>query len=415
MKQALPDIGTHICPSCDKRSPVRLSRGQICASCRSAAAWSEHRQLVISRDDIQEAEARRSHPRRPLGPVLLAVATVALAGTATTYLIGLFLPLPLSGLDVLVASMRKSAMQATLWGLGSLVVGVAALILLRKGRHFHRRLLLASHLLAVLCGGVALIVGAFQWWGVSRSAGMQHLTMPTLEAGISQSVHFDHIAKATAVVLAPDGDGDGRMSGIGTAAVIGTDERRAWLVTCSHVAMPYAAVASWRDPKDAHPVWIQLHDGRSTMGRVTWAAPPPLDVALIEIDVDNPPAPVEISTDTNEMEQGDPVMFVPNPYRHGWMIHYGEIEKRRHHDTPAGPYSLLFTTLPVQPGDSGSGLFDENGLLIGLNTWARFGLGGPRGISLPSETLRALVTAIGENRLHELDSILPQIPATTPE
>jgi S1-C subfamily serine protease len=223
-------------------------------------------------------------------------------------------------------------------------------------------------------------------------------------------VHFERIAAATAVIVAPDHDGDASSPGIGSGAIIGRDRDRAWIVTCSHVAMPYAAVAAWRDPDTAQPVWVQLHDGRSAQGTITWAAPPPLDVALVEIEINDPPEPIEISRATSTLEAGAPVMFVPNPYRDGWMIHHGEIEKRRMHQTPAGPYSLLYTSLPVQPGDSGSGLFDSRGMLIGLNTWARFEVGGSRGISLPSETLQALVDAVRDNRLHDLDTILPALP-----
>jgi len=59
--------------------------------------------------------------------------------------------------------------------------------------------------------------------------------------------------------------------------------------------------------------------------------------------------------------------------------------------SPAGTYDLLFTDLPVIPGDSGSGLFDGEGRLVGLNTWTRLGEGGAHGISLPSETMQVLV------------------------
>jgi S1-C subfamily serine protease len=281
---------------------------------------------------------------------------------------------------------------------------------LRRGRHFHRRVFLVAHLVAVFAGGAAAVVGALHWYGISGALSMRHLTMPAFTAGGYQSVHFERIAAATAVIVAPDQDGDARSPGVGTGAIIGRDRDRAWIVTCSHVAMPYAAVASWRDPGAAMPVWVQLHDGRSARGTITWAAPPPLDVALVEVRIANPPAPIEISRATDTLETGAPVMFVPNPYREGWMIHHGEIEKRRMHRTPAGPYSLLYTTLPVQPGDSGSGLFDSRGMLIGLNTWARFDAGGSRGISLPSETLQALVDAVRENRLHDLSRILPAQP-----
>ena len=102
----------------------------------------------------------------------------------------------------------------------------------------------------------------------------------------------------------------------------------------------------------------------------------------------------------------------PNPYRNGWMVHDGQLLRRERHDTPAGVYELLYTDLPVIPGDSGSGLFDARGQLVGLNTWTRMRPGqAAEGISLPSDTMRALVDAIAAGRIDQLDDGTPMTPA----
>jgi S1-C subfamily serine protease len=110
-----------------------------------------------------------------------------------------------------------------------------------------------------------------------------------------------------------------------------------------------------------------------------------------------------ISPDTESLQTDSPVTFVPNPLRDGWLVYDGRVQNRELHDTPAGPFSLLFTDLPVKPGDSGSGLYDSRGQLVGLNTWTRMGGGqAPQGISLPSEAMRAIVEAIDQDRLDSL-------------
>ena len=77
-------------------------------------------------------------------------------------------------------------------------------------------------------------------------------------------------------------------------------------------------------------------------------------------------------------------MFVPNPYRAGWKVIHGQLLRREPHRTPAGTYELLYIDLPVIPGDSGSGLFDARGQLVGVNTWSRGRANGaPQGITLP--------------------------------
>ena len=97
------------------------------------------------------------------------------------------------------------------------------------------------------------------------------------------------------------------------------------------------------------------------------------------------------------------MFFVPNPYRDGWMVHRGAVLARREHETPAGRFSLLITDLPVVPGDSGSGLYDEQGRLVGVNTWRQKGIEGTRAISLPSDALQRVL-----DRMRDLDE--PAVP-----
>jgi S1-C subfamily serine protease len=97
------------------------------------------------------------------------------------------------------------------------------------------------------------------------------------------------------------------------------------------------------------------------------------------------------------------VTFVPDPYRSGWSVEHGKIVRRDTHHTPAGTYDLLVTDLRVLPGDSGSGLYDVRGQLVGLNTWTGVEDGHARGISLPSEAMQQLVVAIRDGALDRLD------------
>jgi S1-C subfamily serine protease len=238
--------------------------------------------------------------------------------------------------------------------------------------------------------------------------GGQYTSMPARES-LGASANTERIVNATVVVLAPDADGDAKNLAIGAGAVVAADDNRAWIVTCSHVAMPYIAVGAWRHPRDARPVWVQLSDGREGQAIVRWTAPPPLDVALVELPIDHPPEPVTIAPETREIQSSASVTFVPNPYRSGWKVLHGELIKRETHRTPAGVYDLLYTDLPVTFGDSGSGLYDARGQFIGLNTWTRITGNGPsQGISLPSETMRVLVDAIRDGKLDQLDeAVLP--------
>ena len=88
------------------------------------------------------------------------------------------------------------------------------------------------------------------------------------------------------------------------------------------------------------------------------------------------------------------------------QVRHGRLLRKEGHDTPAGRYELLITDLPVTHGDSGSGLFDERGQLVGLNTWTKIEDGYSHGISLPSEAMRALSDAVEHGDFKRLDDML---------
>jgi S1-C subfamily serine protease len=380
-----------VCPRCGAASPVRLADGEACAACLSEDAW-EHwaraGKLVIDRAAIAalEARERRAAARRALGygAAAAALLTAALAALSAYLIARQLAPHAVGSPSALAEELRRSAEQLGLCGVASLGAGLLSLRLPspRRGGLVIR----AGSLSASVAGGAALLLAAFSHVFMGPLRDFDHLSMPA-RSGEDLPAPAGRATNATVLIAAPDERGDALGGAVGTGAVLARDARRALVVTCSHVAMPYAAVGARRDPASALPVWVQLADGREASGRVVWTAEPPLDVALVEVLLDALPEPVSLSLDTEGIEAGDDVFFVPNPLRRGFRVEHGKVLRREVHDTPAGRFSLLFTDLPVQPGDSGRGLYDARGRLIGLNTWSRSGPLGPQGISLPSEAM----------------------------
>lgn len=404
-----------MCPTCRQAGPAKLLPGESCAQCQSQAAWTEHgaaglkidHAAIASAVERRRGEAAGEPAWKRLARWTPALVTVALAVVTALALRALLAPRTIGPLAGLLDDLRGSSKRTTLLGAAALVLGLIMLVRLRGQRHYRRLPFVAAHAAAIIAGGAALVIGGMHWWALSGGFHGQYTSMPP-RAALAVTANVERILNATVVVLAPDRDGDARGMAMGTGAIVATDPHRAWIVTCSHVAMPYAAVGAPRHARDAHPVWVQLADGREARGTVRWAAPPPLDVAVVEVPMTDPPEAVTISADASALEPSASVMFVPNPYRAGWKVIHGQLLRREPHRTPAGTYELLYTDLPVIPGDSGSGLFDARGQLVGLNTWTRGGANGAaEGISLPSETMRALVDAIARGELDRLDDAQP--------
>ncbi len=400
-RAAGPPAGTLVCPRCGAAGPARLLPGAVCGACQAHDAWSQlgGEPLVIDHAAIEEALRRRRGEAagEPLWRRLLVwippALAIGLAAVAARSVVRLLSARALGPLVELVADLSSSWKHALLAGAGALAAGVVVLVRARRSRHFRRLPLLACCLVAIAVGGTAAVLGAIHGFALTRTFGGAHATMPARGA-LGVPPHVERIVDASVVVLAPDADGDARGGALGTGAVVATDARRAWIVTCSHVAIPYVTTGARRRPRDARPVWVQLADGREGPATVVWAAAPPLDVVLLELAIDRPPAPVPIAPDARALVVASPVTFVPNPLRAGWKVHHGEVLRREPHHTPAGAYDLVVTDLPVTHGDSGSGLYDARGQLVGLNTWTRVGQGQAQGLSLPSEAMRAAIEAI---------------------
>lgn len=416
-KAEAPIPTSRVCPKCNVAGPKKLAPGQVCATCEAQQAWNAIGESGIKIDakSIQDAVTRREGEaageplwRRSLhlGPVVFSLAVALFAARAIYVLLR---PREIGPIQALFDDLSSTAHHAFWIGLGALIVGIVMLVRTRKSRSYRKPYVLIAHLLAIVAGLGGLVIAGFHMYAMPSSFGWKYSSMPPREQlGFASSSTVDRIVAATVVVLAPGSTGDAREMAMGTGAIIHGDDKHAWIVTCSHVAMPYAAVGTWRHAKDAQPVWVQLSDGRQGKGLVSWAAPPPLDVAVIEINIPNPPAPISIAPDAGQLAEGSTVQFVPNPYRDGWLLHTGKLLKKEAHTTPAGTFDLLLTDLPVTHGDSGSGLFDERGQLVGLNTWTKLEDGAAHGISLPSEAMKALADAVAHDELQRLDDMLPK-------
>ena len=405
------ETGTYDCPQCGRRSRVLIAPGKYCADCESAHAWTRYAKgrsrLVLDREEIENAAALREgrvpfrvgleYALRVL-PGLLALA----AGVASLVLVALLMrPWKLGPLDRFQAEVTNFSRGAVALGGLALVGGLVALFLAARTRLYRSLPLLVVNLLAIVVGATGAGFGGLHWVAASKGFGWEYTSMPPLGEAARFSPAVRALMEATAVVLAPDEEGDARGLRIGSGAIIHRTSKRAYIVTNSHVAMPYAAVGSFRDPAKAQPVWVYLSDGRNGEGRVRWVAPPPLDVALITIDLPDAPAPVRVAENTEAAVELTGVVVVPNPFRKGWRFHRGKVLRRVEFDWPAGTYSLFHTDLPLLPGDSGSGLFNASNLLLGLNTWGTSDPDDAQGFSLPAKAMREIVDRLESGELDD--------------
>lgn len=386
------------CPRCGRPGDLILEPGEVCEACQAASPWREigsdepAAPVKITLEDIEAAEARRHgyQPRTRVGvlavKVLLPGLAAALSLASLVQLALMLAPRELTDISSAMAALSAEATRVTALGGAALFLGVGLLVVLRRSRLFRAWAPLGMSLLAVPCGAAGLLMGGLFWTGTS-SPRFKHTTMPPIPQEVLEDTYKARIARAVVVVFAPDPGGDIMKSGLGSGTVVIREPGKVGILTNSHVALPDQSPSAFREADPSRKLYVTFADGRVARAAITWVAPPPVDMAILEASIEDGPKPAEVSRSADALKKGAKVAFAALPYRHGWRFHQGKILKRWERNTPAGRFSLMFADLPAESGDSGSGLYDAGGRLVGVITW-KYSDGKLRqGISLPSDAL----------------------------
>jgi serine protease Do len=140
------------------------------------------------------------------------------------------------------------------------------------------------------------------------------------------------------------------------------------------------------------------------------------DLALIKIDAPKPLPYVEWG-DSNEMQVGDWVLAVGNPFGLGGTVSSGIISARGR-DIHEGPYDdFLQIDASINRGNSGGPTFNLDGKVIGINTAIYSPNGGSVGIgfAIPSSLAKPVIEQLKEHGKVQRGWLGVQIQEVTPE
>ncbi|MGH7950496.1 MAG: DegQ family serine endoprotease [Limisphaerales bacterium] len=106
---------------------------------------------------------------------------------------------------------------------------------------------------------------------------------------------------------------------------------------------------------------------------------PKTDVAVLKIDEKNLPA-ITLG-DSSQLEIGDVVLAIGNPFGMGQTVTMGIVSALgRHYKEINGYQNFIQTDAAINPGNSGGALVDAEGRLVGINTWIATSSGGNEGV-----------------------------------
>jgi serine protease Do len=141
----------------------------------------------------------------------------------------------------------------------------------------------------------------------------------------------------------------------------------------------------------ADEVKVGLADGREFTAKVV-GRDPKTDVAVIRIDAKNLPAVA--MADSENVEVGDVVLAIGNPFGIGQTVTTGIVSATGRSGTVGLDYEdFIQTDAAINPGNSGGALVDVQGRLIGINTAILSRSGGNQGIgfAIPSNLARGVM------------------------
>lgn len=125
------------------------------------------------------------------------------------------------------------------------------------------------------------------------------------------------------------------------------------------------------------------------------------DLAVLKIDTKGETMPVLTVSTKQELEIGDIVLAIGNPFGVGQSVTSGIVSATSRTGV-TGLGSFIQTDAAVNPGNSGGALIDLDGELVGVNTAIFSRSGGSNGIgfAIPAELVaRAVESAISEGRI----------------
>jgi serine protease Do len=160
-----------------------------------------------------------------------------------------------------------------------------------------------------------------------------------------------------------------REQSLGSGVIISPD---GYILTANHVV----------DGADEIKVAIgDSDDDKKYTARVV-GSDPPTDVAVLKIDAKDLPA-ITLG-DSDQLEVGDVVLAIGNPFGFGQTVTMGIISGLGRHGYGVNGIhdyeDFIQTDAAINPGNSGGALVDAEGRLVGINTWIATSSGGSEGV-----------------------------------
>lgn len=211
--------------------------------------------------------------------------------------------------------------------------------------------------------------------------------------------------------LVPDADFSDRLSWPLPASMPLSQQRD--LASGVIVGSDGLIVSSAHVVEDVDEIRVHLADGRRYTARLV-GSDSHTDIALLKIEARGlPEAPVG---DSSELRPGDWVAAIGSPFGFSGSLTSGVVSALDRYIAGAGEVPFIQTDVAINPGSSGSPLFNRCGEIVAINSLIYSGSGGYMGISFAvpiNVAMRTLAQLRHEGNVHRA-RLGAQLQALTP-
>ena len=169
------------------------------------------------------------------------------------------------------------------------------------------------------------------------------------------------------------------QAGLGSGVIVSSS---GYILTNNHVV------------EGADEIEVVLNDTRKAKAKVI-GTDPDTDLAILKIDLDK--LPVIVLGNSDQLQVGDPVLAIGNPFGVGQTVTGGIVSALGRNQLGINTFeNFIQTDAAINPGNSGGALVDGNGNLLGLNTAIYSRSGGSMGIgfAIPVSTAKQVLEGI---------------------
>ncbi|KAF1081874.1 MAG: hypothetical protein GQF41_1514 [Candidatus Rifleibacterium amylolyticum] len=164
--------------------------------------------------------------------------------------------------------------------------------------------------------------------------------------------------------------GSGLRAGTGSGITLCNRDNFTYILTNAHVLSLGASVSSLSAlERIARDIEVTFYSGETVKGTPIWLAPDKIDLVLLRVTTPAGFVPTLKYQRGRPLTMGQRVFAIGNPVGLNWTYTEGVISALRKNSFGTRDLTVVQIQTPLNHGNSGGGLYDLDGYLIGVNTW----------------------------------------------